>query len=156
MENSDCEFAEPYADALARGNAAEAAHIRTAYLEFTAKIVPWYRTASVQLLGREPAFVMLLHASRLNADSIDQLVEILRSNGLRSITLDQAMKDPSYRIADTYFGPDGDEWLTRWSLTLHNYLPYGLLPHVPADIAAYDPKVDAAPPPAPGATTAPH
>jgi hypothetical protein len=26
------------------------------------------------------------------------------------------MKDPAYRIADTYVGPDRDEWLTRWSL----------------------------------------
>jgi peptidoglycan/xylan/chitin deacetylase (PgdA/CDA1 family) len=140
MENSDWEFAEPYADALARGDGTKAAHIRTAYLDFTSRIVPWYRAAAFQLLGREPAFVMLLHASRLNADSIDQLAEILSKNGLRSVSLEQAMKDPAYRIADTYVGPDGDGWLTRWSLTLHKDLPYGVLPRIPPDIVAHDAK----------------
>jgi peptidoglycan-N-acetylglucosamine deacetylase len=41
------------------------------------------------------------------------------------------MKDPAYGIADTYVGPDGDEWLTRWSLTLHKDLPWSTFPHVP-------------------------
>lgn len=145
MENSDWEFAEPYSDALAHGDTAEAAHIRQAYLDFTAHIVPWYQMAAKQLLGREPAFVFLLHASRLNADSTDELAAILKQARLKSITLAQAMKDPAYRIADTYAGPDGDEWLTRWSLTLHKGLPYGSLPAVPADIAAYDAKLEAAP-----------
>jgi peptidoglycan/xylan/chitin deacetylase (PgdA/CDA1 family) len=156
MENSDWEFAEPYADALARGDKTEAAHIRTAYLDFTARIVPWYRTAALQLLGREPAFVMLLHASRLNADSIDQLSKILSMNGLKSVSLEQAMQDPAYRIADTYVGPDGIEWLTRWSLTLHKDLPYSVLPRVPGDIAAYDAKVEAAPTVPPVAPSAAH
>lgn len=149
MENSDWEFAEPYADALARGDTAQAQQIRTAYLAYTSAIIPWYRTAATQLLGREPAFVMLLHASRLNADSIDDLATLLRQNALRSVTLDRALKDPAYRIADTYVGPDGDEWVTRWSLTLHKSLPYASLPKVPDDIAALDAKIEAAPPPKP-------
>jgi peptidoglycan/xylan/chitin deacetylase (PgdA/CDA1 family) len=148
MENSDWEFAEPYADALAHGRTAQAAHIRRAYLAFTARIVPWYQKAAQQLLGRQPAFVFLLHASRLNADSIDQLAAILRANHLRSVTLDEAMKDPAYRIPDTYAGPDGDEWLTRWSMTLHKDLPYASLPEVPADVAALDEALENAPPPA--------
>ncbi len=145
MENSDWEFAEPYADALAHGDAAGAAHIRQAYLDFTARIVPWYQKAAQQLLGREPAFVFLLHASRLNADSTDELAAIFKAQNLRSITIEQALKDPAYTIADTYVGPDGDEWLTRWSMTLHKDLPYGSLPQVPADVAAWDAKLEAAP-----------
>jgi peptidoglycan/xylan/chitin deacetylase (PgdA/CDA1 family) len=152
MENSDWEFAEPYADALARGDTAQAEHIRSAYLVYTTAIVPWYRKAATQLLGREPAFVMLLHASRLNADSIDDLAAILTQNNLRSITLDRALKDPAYKIPDTYVGPDGDEWVTRWSLTLHKDLPYASLPKVPDDIAALDVKIEAAPPPKPAGT----
>jgi peptidoglycan-N-acetylglucosamine deacetylase len=146
MENSDWEFAEPYADALAKGDAGQAQHIRQAYLAYTAAIVPWYRKAATGLLGREPAFVMLLHASRLNADSIDDLAQIFRQNDLRSVSLDRAFKDPAYRIPDTYVGPDGDEWVTRWSLSLHKDLPYASLPKVPDDIAALDAKIEATPP----------
>ncbi len=147
MENSDWQFAEPYDDAMARGDTREAARIRTAYLEFTTRIVAWYQRAAQQLLGRQPAFVFLLHASRLNAASLDQLATILRRARLRDVSLDRAMRDPAYRIADHYVGPDGDEWLTRWSATLHRDLPYASIPLVPPDIVAIDDRLEAAPPP---------
>ncbi len=153
MENSDWQFAEVYDDALVRGDAREAARIRQAYLDFTARIVAWYQRAAQQLLGRQPAFVFLLHASRLNAASIDELAAILRRARLDDIPLDRAMRDPAYAIADRYVGPDGDEWLTRWSRTLHRDLPYASIPLVPADIVAADDRLEAAPPPpVPGVT----
>lgn len=148
MENSDWQFAAPYDAALAAGDAKRAAAIRDAYIAFTARIVPWYRLAAKQLLGREPAFVFLLHASRLNAASIDALAAILRREHLRVVPLDTAMRDPAYRIADTYVGPDGNEWLTRWALTLHRDLPFETIPRVPHWIVADDLRVEA--------TTDPH
>ncbi len=147
MENSDWQFAEPYDDALAHGDSKRASYIRAAYLDYTAKIVPWYRQAARQLLGREPAFVFLLHASRMNAASIDQLAAIFDKAGLHVVPLDAAMRDPAYEIADTYVGPDGDEWLTRWSLTLHRNIAYDHFPAVPVDIVAADDKLEAAPSP---------
>lgn len=149
MENSDWEFAGPYSDALAHGDAAAARHIRDAYLAYSAAIIPWYRQAATRLLGREPAFVMLLHASRLNADSIDDLAAIFQKNGLRSISLDRALKDPAYAIPDTYVGPDGDVWVTRWSLSLGKSLPYASQPRVPDEIAALNARLNAAPAPPP-------
>jgi peptidoglycan/xylan/chitin deacetylase (PgdA/CDA1 family) len=146
MENSDWQFADPYDDALRHGRTTEAGRIRDAYLAYSAAIVPWYRKAAGGLLGREPAFVFLLHASRLNADSVDALDAILRTNRLRAVRLKTAMRDPAYRIADTYVGPDGDEWVTRWAMTLHKDLPWASLPTVPADIRAWSARLDAAAP----------
>lgn len=148
MENSDWQFAPPYEDALLAGNAAEAARVRATYLDFTERVITWYEAAARQLLGREPRFVFLLHASRLNADSIDALAAILRRRKLRGITLDRATADPAYSIADDYAGPDGDEWLSRWSLTLHRDLPWASLPQVPTAIATAAARIDAVPPPA--------
>src|SRR5581483_10009767 len=102
---------------------AAARRVQAIYLDYTARVVAWYRQAALQLLGRRPALVFLLHASRLNADSLDQLVAILRANRLRAVSLDQAMEDPAYSIPDPYAGPDGNEWLTRWAMTLHKDLP---------------------------------
>ena len=138
MENTDWMFAVPYDNAILRRDAGSAARVRGAYLAYTAKIVPWYRAAALQLLGRRPAFVFLLHATRLNADSIDALAAILKQNDLTPVTLDRAMEDPAYKIADTYVGPDGDEWLSRWSLTLKKDLPWDSFPAPPADIEAED------------------
>lgn len=157
MENSDWQFATLYDDAVARGDTAAAARIREQYLVFTRQIVAWYKQAGRSLFGREPSFVMLLHASRLNAASIDALAAILRDARLQPITLDAAMRDPAYRTADDYVGPDGNEWLERWSHTLHKRLPFETMPSVPKAIVARDARLEAIPDPhAPAGVVAPH
>jgi peptidoglycan/xylan/chitin deacetylase (PgdA/CDA1 family) len=145
MENSDWAFAGPYDDALVREDQATARHIQQEYLEYTGRITSWYQAAALDLLGREPAFVFLLHASRLNADSIDAMAEIFRRQRLHPITLDRAMTDPAYQIADNYAGANGVQWLTRWALTQHKELAYGKLPTLPADILVPTSKPQPAP-----------
>jgi peptidoglycan/xylan/chitin deacetylase (PgdA/CDA1 family) len=145
LENSDYVFALPYDDAILRHDTVEATRIRRAYLDHTVKVVAWYRAAAFQLLGRRPSLVFLLHATRLNADTVDDLAVILRRNDLHPISLDRAMKDPVYRIADTYVGPDGDEWLSRWAHTLHKDLPWTSFPESPSDIVAENDRLDTNP-----------
>jgi peptidoglycan/xylan/chitin deacetylase (PgdA/CDA1 family) len=145
IENSDWMFALPYDDALKRGDAAEAERIRQAYVAYTALAVPWYRSAAFELLGRRPDLVFLLHGSRINADSIDDLYLILRSNGLKTISLDRAMRDRAYAIADDKPDDNGDEWLSRWSEILDKPLPWDSFPKPPADIQAADERLDTSP-----------
>ena len=45
------------------------------------------------------------------------------------------MADPAYRTPENYIGPNGIEWLERWSLTLHRDLPWETMPKPPKDIA---------------------
>jgi hypothetical protein len=142
LENSDWQFAIPYDDAVLRNDNVLAAHIRQEYLDYTARVVPWYRQAALDLLGRRPALVFLLHASRLNADCIDQISAILRDNDLHTVTLDEATRDPAYSIPDTYVGPDGDEWVTRWSLALHKILPWSGFPLPQKDIVDDDNRLE--------------
>lgn len=144
MENSDWRFAAPYDDAVARGDRAQAKRIQQAYVAFTSRIVPWYRQAGTALLGREPAFVLLLHASRLNAASMASIAAILHHEHLRVVPLDTAMRDPAYAIPDTYVGPNGDGWLDRWALTLHRSLPYASVPTVPKAIIDDDARLEGA------------
>jgi peptidoglycan/xylan/chitin deacetylase (PgdA/CDA1 family) len=151
MENSDWLFALPYDEAVLKGDVAEAARIRKAYLDFTAQIVPWYRQAALDVLGRRPAFVFLLHATRLNADSLDGLATILKANDLKPVTLARAMTDPAYAIPEDAAGPNGNQWVTRWAAALHKDMPWKTLPVPPADIAAIDRRLEgeAGPPAAP-------
>ena len=144
MENSDWQFSAPYDDAVARGDVQGAGRIRERYLAFTRAIVAWYEKAGTALFDRQPRFVFLLHASRLNAASIDVLAVILKQARLRVVPLAVAMKDPAYRTNDDYVGPDGNEWLERWSRTLHRDLPFESIPKVPADIVERDTQLEAA------------
>ena len=151
MENSDWLFALPYDEAVLKGDAAEAARIRKAYLDFTAQVVPWYRRAALEVLGRRPKFVFLMHATRLNADSVDALADILKANDLKPVTLERAMTDPAYAMAEDAVGANGNPWVSRWAITLHKAMPWSSLPRPPADIAAIDARLEGAagPPAAP-------
>ena len=151
MENTDWMFAMPYDQAVLKGDTAEAARVQKAYLDFTAQVVPWYIGAAKDVLGREPKFVFLLHATRLNAESLDGLAAILKANDLKAVTLERAMTDPAYAMAEDAVGANGNQWVTRWSITLHKDMPWKTLPTPPADIAAIDDKLEGAvgPPAAP-------
>ena len=124
IDADDWEFAEPYEDALARHDEARLLRIRKQYLDYTERTVAWYQKASEALFGRQIAFVMLLHATLLNADTIDDLSDILKRRRLKGVTLQEAMKDPAYRVRDPYVGRDGIDWLERWSHELHWDLPW--------------------------------
>ena len=140
--HDDWEFAEPYDAATIAQDAATRDRIRQLYLAHTATTIRWYRSAARALFGRDIAYVMLLHATRLNADSIDDLAAILRREHLQPVTLPQAMKDPAYRTPDPYTGKEGIEWMERWSMALHKPLPWSSFTDVPKEIeAAYD-RVD--------------
>lgn len=145
MENSDWMFAMPYDEAVLGHDRAAARRIRESYLDYTAKAVAWYREAALQLLGRRPAFVFLLHDTRLNADVLPQLLDILKRNDLQVVSLETAMEDPAYKISDDHPDADGDEWLSRWSVTLHRELPWNSFPNPPADIAAAEARLDKEP-----------
>jgi peptidoglycan/xylan/chitin deacetylase (PgdA/CDA1 family) len=143
IDSDDWEFAEPYDDAIARHDEPRRQRIRREYLEHSAKAVRWYRAAAHALFGRDIAYVMLLHATRLNADCIDDIAALLKREKLRPVSLAKAMADPAYRTKDTYAGRDGIEWLERWSLELHKELPWDSYSEVPRDVAAEYDKVDA-------------
>lgn len=124
IDASDWEFAEPYDDAIARHDEPRRLRIRAQYLAYTERAVAWYQDASQALFGRQIAFVMLLHDTRLNADCLGDLAAILRRRGLKPVTLEEAMKDPAYRLGDTYVGRDGIDWLERWSKKRRQDLPW--------------------------------
>jgi peptidoglycan/xylan/chitin deacetylase (PgdA/CDA1 family) len=148
LENSDWLFAAPYDEAVMKGDAAGAARIRAAYLAFTAQIVPWYRQAALDVLGRRPALVLLLHATRLNADTLDGLVKILADNGLKPASLERAADDAAYAIPDDPATTNGQPWIARWAAMLHKDMPWKTLPRPPADIAAADARLSGGAPPA--------
>ena len=68
-------------------------------------------------MGREIPQVLLLHATALNASSLDALAGMFKTRGYTFISLDRALEDPVYQSADTYVGPAGITWLHRWALT---------------------------------------
>ena len=142
MNADDWEFAEPYDDAILHGDEARKLAIRRQFLAYTEKMIVWYRKAAHALFGRDIAYVMLLHATRLEADCVDDFAAMLKRHGLRGVTLDEAMADPAYKTPDPYVGADGVDWMERWSDALHKNLPWESYSEVPKDIQQDYDRVD--------------
>jgi peptidoglycan/xylan/chitin deacetylase (PgdA/CDA1 family) len=79
------------------------------------KSVATFEAMSAQLFGRQIAQIFLIHASRLNADTLNRTLLTLRDLGYEFVTLDEALKDDAYAsptLASRQFGPS---WLARWA-----------------------------------------
>ena len=116
IEDADYMFDALYSEALDRGDAARAAAIRTAGLAHAERMTIWFEGLGRDLLGREPAQVLLIHLNRLNADTLPERLRALQARGYRFVTLAEALADPAYALPDEYVGKNGPSWLHRWAV----------------------------------------
>ena len=118
IDNEDYVFAAVYNKMLARHDEEAVTRLRQAYLDYTAREIDYYTHLNKQIFGREIPHVMLLHASRLNADTINQVLALFTVRGYRFVTLTQAQSDPAYATPDTYATKYGPMWGYSWAKEL--------------------------------------
>ena len=113
-----------YALAYLKAEAAEddslAARIGKDYVRYMEEMFAFYEQLSHDVLGREPAQILLLHANLLNADYLDELAGMMRKRGYEFTSLDIALRDPAYASPEQYAGKRGLSWLQRWWVTQGN------------------------------------
>jgi peptidoglycan/xylan/chitin deacetylase (PgdA/CDA1 family) len=117
IDNSDWLFANVYADALDRRDLALARRVRAEYVPYLESVTAFFEGQATRFLGREIPQILLLHANRLNADALGDVLQMFRRRGYRFISLDEAMADAAYSSADAYAGARGISWLRRWAMT---------------------------------------
>jgi len=117
IDNSEWIYARAYDLALDAGERDLAKRVADGYLAYMGEVVTYYEAQSTAILGRQVKQILLLHANRLNADTLPALLAALRSRGYSFISLDDALSDPAYELPDTYAGRGGITWLHRWALT---------------------------------------
>ncbi len=117
IDNTDYLFAKAYSNAHKAGDDPQMQRIGTDYVEYMEAKVHFYEGASKRLFGREIPQVLLIHASLLNADYLDDLAEMYQRNGYTFIDLPTALKDDSYREKITKFGNYGISWIDRWAIS---------------------------------------
>lgn len=115
IDNQEWVFAEVYAMAKERGDSATADRVAAAYITYMEEVFDFFEKLSVQVVGYEVKQVLLLHANPLNADHFGELVAMMKGRGYEFVSIDEALKDPAYRLADTYAGPMGLSWIHRWA-----------------------------------------
>jgi peptidoglycan-N-acetylglucosamine deacetylase len=117
LDNSDYMFARVYANALSANDSGKAMHVRESYLTYIESMFEFFEQRSIEVTGHEIRQVLLIHASQLNADAMPELLTMMRLRGYSFITLERALRDPTYSMPEAYTGPSGFSWIHRWSMT---------------------------------------
>jgi peptidoglycan/xylan/chitin deacetylase (PgdA/CDA1 family) len=117
IDNHEWIFARAYERAQACDPPTLATQIAQSYLAYMDTVTAFYESQSRDFFDREIPQVMLLHANRLNADWLPELLDVFRNRGYRFVSLDEAVVDPVYTRPDTFTGSGGITWIHRWALT---------------------------------------
>jgi peptidoglycan/xylan/chitin deacetylase (PgdA/CDA1 family) len=137
VENADWVFAAAYDKALQKHDREAAEKIRKAYLDYSEAMLAFFEKASKDVFGHEFPQVFLLHANRINAAALDELLTNTEKRGYRFVTLAEAQSDAAYRTPDDYIGPYGAVWIYRWAPALGKKVDGRSEPVVPKWVEDY-------------------
>lgn len=140
IDTSDYLFDRAYGRALAANDRDLAVKVRMAYLDYSDRQIDYYAALNAKVLGYAPPEVMLLHANRLNADVMPQLLDLFAKKRYRFVTLGEAQADPAYRTSATYASKFGPMWGYRWARERGVKVDGSLETEPPAWVAEYAEK----------------
>lgn len=119
IDTEDYAFNAVYVQMLGRKDETGAQRLREAYLQYTSEEIDYYSGLNRQVLGYEPPQIMLLHDSKLNADTMDAVLDLFAAKGYRFVSLTEAEQDPIYRGTDAFVTKYGMMWGYRWAQERH-------------------------------------
>ncbi|GAB4246962.1 MAG: polysaccharide deacetylase family protein [Ekhidna sp.] len=117
IDNQEYLFALAYARAAKKKDTALMEKIGESYLTYMMEQLGYYEKASMDLLGRNMAHTLLIHANYLNAQYLDQLLALFKERGYTFISQEEVLKDPAYQMEVTKFGDWGISWIQRWGMS---------------------------------------
>ena len=125
IDNADWIFARAYDNAFDKNDKNLMKQIGAAYVPYLENKMDYWERQSVKLFNREIKQILLLHANFINSDYFDGIAQMLEKRNYKFITLEEALKDESYKLPDTFNKRAGISWLHRWALAKgrENVLP---------------------------------
>lgn len=117
VDTDDYLFAVAYHRAAMKHDTALSSRIGRDYVAYMEEKLMYFERQSVRLFGRPIAQVLLVHASRLNADHMGALLAMCRRNGYTFAPLHEVLQDRAYSTPVTVYGRYGISWLDRWALS---------------------------------------
>jgi hypothetical protein len=90
VDTNDWMYSSVYAEALARGDSEAAGRVREAYVVSYPTILDFFEDLTRRVFDRPIRHVLLVHANRLNADTLPEWAAVLRARGYAFVTLERA------------------------------------------------------------------
>lgn len=104
-----------YEQALREKKNAFAEEIATQYIAHVRQSVSIAKELSFRRRHMTTPHIARFHVNRLNAEHLPRLLQHLNEDGIRFISVHEAMQDPIYHQANTYYGRATKSWLNRVS-----------------------------------------
>jgi peptidoglycan/xylan/chitin deacetylase (PgdA/CDA1 family) len=97
IDTSDWYYNEIWVSMGEPDRAADRAKLKEMYINHLVDRAAYYDKLAIQVTGRSPAHVMLLHVNSINAELIGEAVQALRAKGWRVVSPKEAFEDPIYQ-----------------------------------------------------------
>jgi peptidoglycan/xylan/chitin deacetylase (PgdA/CDA1 family) len=117
IDNSDWIFNTAYETAAQNKDTLLMNKISGSYIPYMKNKFQFFEKECQEFFNRNIKQILLIHASRLNADHFSELAEMIQQLGYKFISLEKALQDSAYKSPDTYTGRGGITWIHRWAIT---------------------------------------
>jgi len=115
IDNDDYLFAKAYHKAFMSQDHETMKKIGRSYVEYMEKKLIFFEQKSKELFDREITQTLLIHASLLNADYLDELAKMSKKHGYKFVSQKEALRDKAYSEPVTVYSKRGISWIFRWA-----------------------------------------
>jgi peptidoglycan/xylan/chitin deacetylase (PgdA/CDA1 family) len=119
----------PYARCAEKNDAAAIEWLKTSYMATATEYIALDRQMAKLVYGRDIRHVLLLHIGAFETVMLPQLLDFLKKNGFKFVTLGEAEKDPAYRIDPDVALKDGGTLLDQMMEAKHIKFPQNEKPY---------------------------
>ncbi len=117
IDNEDYLFAHAYHRAYISEDNILMKKIGDSYVKYMTDKLFYFEQMSDSLFDRQIKQTLLIHASLLNSEYLDELLDVYVSNGYLFISQTEVLKDQAYQSEITKYGSWGISWMERWALS---------------------------------------
>jgi peptidoglycan/xylan/chitin deacetylase (PgdA/CDA1 family) len=117
IDNDDYLFAKAYHNEFVQKNKAGMRKIGRSYLKYMERKLQFFEQKSQDLFGRPITQTLLIHASLINANYIEDLVKMIEKRGYTFVSQQEVFADLAYASPITNYTKRGISWIFRWGLS---------------------------------------
>ena len=103
----------PYARCVEKNDAASIEWLKSSYMATATEYIGLGRKMATLIYGRDIRHVLLLHIGAFDAVMLPRLLNFMKNEGFKFVTLGEAEKDPAYRIDTDVALKDGGTLLDQ-------------------------------------------
>jgi peptidoglycan/xylan/chitin deacetylase (PgdA/CDA1 family) len=119
----------PYARCVEKNDAASIEWLKSSYMATATEYIGLGRKMATLIYGRDIRHVLLLHIGAFDVVMLPRLLNFMKNEGFKFVTLGEAEKDPAYRIDPDVALKDGGTLLDQMMEAKHIKFPPNQKPY---------------------------